>query len=136
MAKPKQIQKIRFEPVSRIRTSGLCQSLIFGSQCFIVSPYTGGEGEPNLDHGNLTEGEGSVQLTSFYNQSRSAAIDIANIISLFTKHATLARRSTVLSHPVQLVFSTLTLWLIQLLRFWFKCGLFTNLKSSIQSKFN
>jgi len=108
MAKPKQIQKIRFEPVSRIRTSGLCQSLIFGSQCFIVSPYTGGEGEPNLDHGNLTEGEGSVQLTSFYNQSRSAAIDIANIISLFTKHATLARRSTVLSHPVQLVFSALT----------------------------
>ncbi len=47
--------------------------------------------------GTLTDGEGSVQLTS-------AAFDIENIIYFFTKQATLIRRSTELSLPFQLVF--------------------------------
>jgi hypothetical protein len=36
--------------------------------------------------GILTEGEGSVQLTSLYLLVKSAGFDIANIINFFTKH--------------------------------------------------
>jgi hypothetical protein len=46
--------------------------------------------------GNLTYGEGSEQLTSSY-QIRPAHFYIENTKYLFTKQATLIRRSTVLS---------------------------------------
>ncbi len=55
--------------------------------------------------GTLTEGGGSVQLTSLYtNWFRYDPFNIANIIYCLTKQFTLMRRSTVLSPPVQLVF--------------------------------
>jgi hypothetical protein len=57
-----------------------------------------------FDQEILTEGEGSVQLTSFTNWIRTAHFYIENIIFLFTKQATLMRRPTVLSCPPQLVF--------------------------------
>jgi hypothetical protein len=50
--------------------------------------------------GILTEGEGSVHLTSF----SSAAFDIADILYIFSKPATLTRRSIVPSFLFQLVF--------------------------------
>jgi hypothetical protein len=57
----------------------------------------------NSQHGKLTEGEGSVQLTSLNKLVwfSSAPFYIANMIYRFTKQAILMRRSTVLSHPVQ-----------------------------------
>ncbi len=54
-----------------------------------------------LSQGSLTEGEGSVQLTSLF---RSAVFYIENFIYLFPKQGILIRRSTVLSLPLQLVF--------------------------------
>ena len=39
-----------------------------------------------------------------FNKPASAPFDIANVIYSFTKQATLLRRSTVLSHPLQLAF--------------------------------
>jgi hypothetical protein len=50
--------------------------------------------------GILTEGEGSVQLTSF----SSVVFDIADIMYIFSKPATLTRRSIVPSFLFQLVF--------------------------------
>ncbi len=48
--------------------------------------------------------EGSAQLTSLYQPVSVSYFYNENIIYLFTKQATLMRRSTVLSHPLQLVF--------------------------------
>jgi len=61
-----------------------------------------------LGQGSPTEGAGSVQLTSLY---WLAPFLIENIICVFTKQATLMRRSTVLSLPLQLVFPGLTVTL-------------------------
>ncbi len=49
--------------------------------------------------GTLTEGEGSVQLTSLYQ-----IVYITYIFYYFTKQTALLRRSTILSLPFQLVF--------------------------------
>jgi hypothetical protein len=49
---------------------------------------------------SLTEGEGSVQLTSLYQLGRSATFDI----DCFLQKATLMMISIVLSHPLRLVF--------------------------------
>jgi hypothetical protein len=54
--------------------------------------------------GTLTEGEGSVQLTSLYYLFRLASFEIEHIIYFFTKHASLMRRSTAQSLGLQLVF--------------------------------
>ncbi len=54
-----------------------------------------------LTQGSLTEYGDSVQLTSLY---KTASFSIENVIYLFTKQATLMRRSSVLSHPLQLAF--------------------------------
>ena len=32
--------KIQLEAVTRVQRSGICQSLIFGNQCYIISPFT------------------------------------------------------------------------------------------------
>ncbi len=59
----------------------------------------------NMKQGTLTEGEGSVQLTSLY-YFRSATFDTANnyLLLFFTKQVTLNKRSTVQSLSLQLVF--------------------------------
>jgi hypothetical protein len=54
--------------------------------------------------GNLTEGEGSVQLTSLYERVKISYFRHYNHYLLFIKQATLKRRSTVLSLPLHLVF--------------------------------
>ncbi len=54
--------------------------------------------------GTLTEGYGSVQLTSLYLLARLAVFDIESIIYIFEKQTTILRSSTVLSLPLQIVF--------------------------------
>jgi hypothetical protein len=56
--------------------------------------------------GSLTEGEGSVWLTSLYQLVQINSFFIEMLFTFFTKQATLIRRSTVLSFP-QLVFPDL-----------------------------
>jgi len=51
-----------------------------------------------ISQGSLTEGKGSVQLTSL-----SAAFVNENFIYSFTKQATLMRKSTIQSPPLRLV---------------------------------
>ncbi len=78
---------------------------IFGQKCmfwlqtcivfFLPGAIVSGRTQA-LKQGILT---GSVQLTSL-NQFRSAHFKIKNIIFLFTKQATLMRKSTVLSFPL------------------------------------
>ncbi len=58
-----------------------------------------------VSNGTLTEGNGSVQLTSCTNSFRSAVFYIENIIYLFSKkQGTLMRRSSVQSLSLQSVF--------------------------------
>jgi hypothetical protein len=64
------------------------------------------------NQGSLTEGGGSVLLTSLY--LLVAHFYTRNIIYLFTKQVTLMRRSTVLSLPSWLVFPTVSYTLAQL----------------------
>ncbi len=79
----------------------LLRSKIWFSACILFLNYhlwlpcTG-----TLYQGSLTEGKGSIQLTSFY-QVRSAPFYIENIIYSLTKQVTKMRRSTVLSIPLQ-----------------------------------
>ncbi len=54
--------------------------------------------------GSLTEGEGSLQLTSLYQLVEQFLFIVKILFTFFTKQATLIRRSTVLSLPPQLVF--------------------------------
>ncbi len=83
-------------------------SLIFRSKAgaYLAEDYHGvafkhhTEAKVTYD-GTLTEGKGSLQLTSLIT---SAAFHIAKNKLLFAKQATLMRRSRVLSLPLQLVF--------------------------------
>ncbi len=59
---------------------------------------------PLLSREALLKRKGSVRLTSLY---QLVAFDFANIIYRFTKQATLMRRSTGLSLPLQSVFPVL-----------------------------
>ncbi len=61
----------------------------------------------NLKQGTLTEGEGLVQLTSLYKTFKISCFN-TTFFYFFTKQATLMRRSTVLSLPLQLVFPAST----------------------------
>ncbi len=54
--------------------------------------------------GTITEGYGTVQLTSLYLLARLAVFDIESMIYMFVKQTTITRSSTVLSLPLQLVF--------------------------------
>ncbi len=60
--------------------------------------------QERFNQGSLTEGEGSVQLTSFYCLVKTTCFLYWKYYYLFTNQATLMRRSTVLSLPIQLVF--------------------------------
>ncbi len=61
----------------------------------------------------LTEGKGSVQLTSLF---RSAASDITNNNYFLAKQASFMRRSTVLSLPFRLEFSDLAFSSVSVIR--------------------
>jgi len=62
-----------------------------------------------LKKGVLTEGEGSVQLTSLYQLVQISRFEHWKIYIFFTKQAILLRRSTVLNLPLQQVFPELTI---------------------------
>ncbi len=66
----------------------------------------------------LLKGKTQYSWPPCTNQFRLAALDIGKIIYIFTKQATLTRRSTVLSFPLQLVFPALA----------FSAGLFMTTK--------
>ncbi len=59
----------------------------------------------NSKQGPLTEGEGSVQLTSLYKLIRSAAFVTANVFTYYflTKQPTLMRRPTVMTINVEVI---------------------------------
>ncbi len=69
------------------------------------------------DQGTLTDGEGSVQMTSLYKQHVSAHFYTENMINLVPQQSTLMRRSTVLSFPLQLVFPGKTFLLFETTKF-------------------
>jgi hypothetical protein len=71
----------------------------------VKSFITQAPGPPISRQGTLTEWEDSVRLTSLYLLVCIISFFIENIIYLFTKLATLMRRSIVLNLSLQLVFA-------------------------------